>query len=215
MKMSTALALCLLCSAAVLAYTLTVYSGLPAQVPTHWNAAGKIDHCGPKSTLFIMPGMTLFSVLMLVALPFLSPQKFTIDTFRSTFNYIMVIISVMMAYLGFVIVYATANPGWDLTKPLCSGILLFMGLLGNSLGKVQKNFFVGIRTPWTLASDKVWIATHRIAARVMTIGGFLGAIAIWLGAPATVCIFTFVAVLFYPVIYSLFLYKKLEKMQAL
>jgi uncharacterized membrane protein len=215
MRMSTALALCLLLSAAVLGYTLSVYSGLPAHVPTHWNAAGKIDAYGPKSTLFLMPGLSLLGAMLLVLLPILSPKNYTIDTFRATFNYIMVIVSAMMAYLGVVIVYATAHPGWDLTKPMISGILLFIGLLGNFLGRVQKNFYVGIRTPWTLASDKVWVATHRLGARIMTGGGIIGAIAVWLGAPPMVCMFAFVALILYPVLYSLMLYKKLERMQAL
>ncbi|HEY3782380.1 MAG TPA: SdpI family protein [Fimbriimonadaceae bacterium] len=215
MKMSTALALCLLLSAAVCGYTYSVYSGLPAQVPTHWNAVGKIDGYGPKGTLFLLPGMSLMGALFLVVLPFLSPKNFTIDTFRTTFNYIMVIVSAMLSYLGVVIVYATAHPGWDLTKPLISGILLFIGLLGNFLGRVQKNFFVGIRTPWTLASDKVWVATHRLGARVMTIGGILGAIAVWIGAPPMVCMFAFMAVILYPVLFSFMFYKKLEKTQTL
>jgi uncharacterized membrane protein len=159
--------------------------------------------------------MPLFALVMLVGLPWLSPKKFEIDTFRATFNYIMVFVACFFGFLAYMITYATLNPHWDMTKPFISGLMLFIGLIGNFLGKVKKNFYVGIRTPWTLASDKVWIGTHRLGARIMTFGGFACTIALWLGVPAMVAFGIFIALCLYPVLYSLLLYKQLEKAGAL
>lgn len=211
MKTMTAVALCILIALGVCAYVIPAYQNAPAQVPTHWNAAGKIDAYGSKGTLLIWPAMPLFALLMLIGLPWLSPKKFEIDTFRDTFNYIMVVVACLFGYMGFVISYATLNPHWDLTKPLFSGMMLFLGLLGNLMGKVRKNFFVGIRTPWTLASDKVWVATHRLGARLMTFGGIACAVALWLGVPVLVSFWIFMALCLYPVLYSLILYKRLDR----
>lgn len=215
MKTRTAVALCVLISLGVLVYVVPNYLKAPDQVPTHWNAAGKIDAYGPKGTMLIMPFMPIFGLVLLVALPWLSPQKFKIDTFRETFNFIMVVVSALMGFIGVVITYATLNPHFDITKPMFSGIMLFIGLIGNLLGKVQKNFYVGIRTPWTLASDKVWVATHRLGARLMTIAGFLGCIAIWCGLPPMPVFYVFIVLVLYPVFYSLILYKRLERLGAL
>ncbi len=82
--------------------------------------------------------------------------------------------------------------------------------MGNVLGKVRRNFWVGVRTPWTLASDAVWNATHRVAARLYTAAGLVGALAVWLGAPLAVCFAAFLVVVILPGLYSLMLYKRFE-----
>jgi uncharacterized membrane protein len=79
------------------------------------------------------------------------------------------------------------------------------------LGKVRRNFWMGVRTPWTLASDAVWIATHRLAARLLVAGSLAGAIALWLGAPVEVGFFLLLTALLIPAGYSLLLYKRLER----
>ena len=211
MKTSTALVLCCLIALFVTGYTLIVYSSLPDIIPTHWGADGKVNGWGSRNTIFITPAITLGMALLFIALPWMSPKNFSIETFRSTYNYIMLIVTAMMGYLSIVIIYMSQHPTWNYTKPLIGGMMLFLGLLGNSLGKVKKNFYVGIRTPWTLASDQVWVATHRLGARLMTIAGFGGAVAIWLGAPVMPIFFIFIALSLFPVIYSLFLYKRLER----
>jgi len=214
MNTKTALSLCCLVTLALSAYVASVYASLPQVIPTHWDINGKVNGYGPKSTLFFFAAMPLMSILLMVGLPWLSPKNFSIDSFRRTFNYIMVIVTLLMAYIAVVSIYATRTPAWDLTKPLFSGIMLFIGLLGNLMGKVQRNFFVGIRTPWTLASDKVWVATHRLGARLMTAAGIGGAILIWIGVPVMVAFIAFMVLTLYPVLYSLLLYKKLEKTQS-
>ncbi len=215
MKTMTAVALCILMTLGLCAYVIPAYLNAPATIPIHWNAAGKIDGYGSKSTMLVWPTMPLFALLLLVGLPWLSPKNFRIDTFRETFNYIMVVVACLFGYMGIVIAYATINPHWELTKPLFSGLMLFIGLLGNFMGKVQRNFYVGIRTPWTLASDKVWVATHRLGARLMTFGGFACAISLWVGVPVIAGFTIFMVLILYPVLYSLILYKKLEKAGAL
>jgi uncharacterized membrane protein len=71
---------------------------------------------------------------------------------------------------------ATLHPEMDPGRPLVGGIFLFFALMGNLLGKVRRNFWMGIRTPWPLAGDAVWIATHRAAARLYTAMGLIGAV---------------------------------------
>ena len=83
--------------------------------------------------------------------------------------------------------------------------------MGNVLGKVRRNFWMGVRTPWTLASEKVWVATHRLAARLLTAGGLAGAVAAWLGAPLVLCFWLLMVALLWPAVHSLLLYKRLER----
>ena len=88
---------------------------------------------------------------------------------------------------------------------------LFFALMGNSLGKVRRNFWMGVRTPWTLASETVWNRTHRVTAWLWVALGLVGFVIVlvfnWLVASLALLL---VAVLT-PVLYSLILYKSLEK----
>lgn len=216
MKTKTTLLLSLLACAIAVGYSIWLYPTLPQSIPTHWDINGRVDGWGDKNwALFAMPGLTLLMIALLFLLPWMSPKNFRIDSFRSTFNEIMFVIVLMFVYCHFVISYGSAHPHWDITKPLIAGILAFLGLLGNFMGRVQKNFYVGIRTPWTLASDQVWVATHRLGARMMFATGFVGAILVIFGLPALLAMGILLVGTLYPILYSLLLYKKLERNHAL
>jgi uncharacterized membrane protein len=90
-------------------------------------------------------------------------------------------------------------------------VFVILIVIGNPMGKVRRNFFIGIRTPWTLASEAVWYATHRLAARLMVASGLLGLIAVWLGAPHWVLLVLMTAWGLVAAGYSLLLYKRLPQ----
>ena len=202
----------LLLIVAAVAYSLVVYPSLPDRVPTHWNFRGEIDGwSSPPLAAFLMPGTMGVLFGLLFTLPWLSPRNFTVDTFRETYNYVMVIVTALMGYLHVIILQAGLHQKIDVSKALVGGLMLFFALIGNVMGKVRRNFWMGVRTPWTLASDMVWIATHRFAARLFVGGGLLGALAAWLGVPLSACFVLLMVVAFAPVIHSLVLYKRLER----
>src|SRR5208282_3948389 len=157
-----------------------LYPSLPQRVPTHWNIEGKVDGWGDKSwATFLMPGMMIAFLIVFAFLPALSPKHFEVDSFRSTYLYIMVLITAMFAYFHGLTLYTiwknTQHAGaFDLTRPMIAGMFLFFALLGNVMGKIRKNFYIGVRVPWTLASDRVWNDTHRLAAWVMVASGLVG-----------------------------------------
>ena len=188
------------------------YTRLPDIVPTHWTADGKINSYGSKwIPILIMPLTVILVMVLAVILPMVSPKQYEIQKFQGAFDEIMLIVMGFMTYLHLVIMEATANPKIELGKWLVGGILIFFAWMGNMLGKTRRNFFMGIRTPWTLASDKVWIATHRMAGKLMVIGGLGGVLGMLLGIPPFPCMIGALILLFYPVIYSLFIYKKYER----
>ncbi|MBV9470445.1 MAG: SdpI family protein, partial [Abitibacteriaceae bacterium] len=192
-------------------YGLALAPHLPDRIPTHWDAYGQVNGWGSKQTgLFLMPGMMLLLLLLLFALPWLSPRNFSTADFHGTFNYVMVITIALMGYMHIIMLQAALHPDANMNRGLWGGLFLFFALTGNVLGKVRRNFWIGIRTPWTLASDEVWIATHRLAARLMVAGGLIGACAAWLGAPFVFCFILLMLTVLIPVPYSLLMYKKME-----
>jgi uncharacterized membrane protein len=188
---------------------------LPPEVPIHWGITGKPDGFvrGDEVLpyLLIMPGVMAFFVLLTLALPWLSPRQFGIDRFRNTYHYLMALALTLIAYIHGVALAAGLGFDVNMNKVLFGGMFLFFALLGNVLGKVQRNFYVGIRTPWTLADETVWIRTHRMAAWLWVPGSLLAFVAVLTGAPVWVCLPLFLVLVLAPVVYSLALYKRLER----
>src|SRR5262249_58530216 len=97
-------------------------------------------------------------------------------------------VTALFAYMQGVLlytVYQSAHGGApvDLGRGFMAGLFLFFALIGNVMGKVRKNFYIGVRVPWTLASDRVWNDTHRLAAWVMVAAGVIGFLMTVLGVP--------------------------------
>jgi uncharacterized membrane protein len=198
------------------------YPSLPQRIPIHWNLQGKVDGWGDKTwATFMMPGAMVIFLIFFAFLPALSPRRFEVDTFRTTYLYIMVLTTALFFYLNGIILLATwqevrEGPKFmDLDRALIGGIFLFFALMGNVMGKVRKNFYIGIRVPWTLASDRVWNDTHRLAAWVMVAMGLIGFMLVLAGVPPVWALGLLLGSLLIPVVYSFVHYKALERRGAL
>ncbi len=205
-----------LLAAAAFAAPAWLYPGLPDRIPTHWNIEGKVNGYGGKWTLFMFPLMMIPMLLLFYFLPALSPKHFEVNTFRSTYLYLMDVMLGLFTYMQGVLLYTVyqgANGGQsvNLGRGFMAGMFLFFALMGNQIGKVRKNFYIGVKVPWTLASDRVWNDTHRLAAWVWVAAGLIGFVLIvagvWIVIPM---VLLFVAAMI-PVVYSFVHYKALER----
>jgi len=197
--------------AATLIATIIIYPRLPNQVPAHWNFQGVIDRYDRRETVFILPAVMAGMMLLFAALPWLSPKRFEVDTFRSTYLYIMVLLVVLLAYLHGTMLWAAFAKPLEMGRSALGALFLFLLLTGNVLGRVKRNFYIGVRTPWTLASDKVWYATHRFAARAFVGAGFLGLISVIVGARPLFGFSILIAAAVASTVHSLVYYKKLQR----
>jgi immunity protein, SdpI family len=199
---------------AVAAGILLVYSDLPARIPIHWNARGEVDGYGARWVLFPLgPGLMAAELLVFAVLPALSPKRFDVDAFRSTYVRIMLVAVAFPAYIVAIVAGAALTGRLDVTGAILGGVSVLLIVIGNVMGKVRRNFFIGIRTPWTLASERVWYATHRLAAKsiVATSIASLGA-ALWGGLAGTIVWLALVlAGVTIPVVYSFVHYRALER----
>ncbi|HEY3966539.1 MAG TPA: DUF1648 domain-containing protein [Planctomycetaceae bacterium] len=194
-----------------LGVTAVLYPSLPEKIPMHWNASGEIDGWGEKWMAFLMPGMMVFILGLLSVIPWASPQQFEVDTFRSTYAFIVLLVMVLFGFLHGLMLLPALGYQVPFNKLIMSGLMLFFMLLGNVLGKVQRNFFVGVRTPWTLASERVWTETHRLAARVFVATGILGLMTTLLGLSIFIPVGLMVASAIVIIGFSLIRYKQLER----
>jgi uncharacterized membrane protein len=150
------------------------YANFPEQVPMHWNAAGEIDDYGSKAVgAFALPGLLLFIYGLFFALPFLDPKKERYIQFRKTYH---VFKGIIMFYLAFIYgLIGLAGLGYNvnigLWMPVMIGTMFIV--LGNYMPKIKANWFMGIRTPWTLSSEEVWNKTHRLGGKLFLFGGIV------------------------------------------
>lgn len=206
---------------ATFAASALLYPALPERIPIHWNIHGKIDGWGSKTwAVFLMPGMMIGMLALFAALPTLSPKNFEVDTFKETYLYLMLTVVGLFMYIHAVTLYAAWNgvhgvKGLDTGRLLVGGIFLFFGLMGNVMGKVRRNFYIGIKVPWTLASDRVWNDTHRLAAWTMVGGSVIGILIIVTGLSMSAAFVVLIGSTFIPVVYSFVHYKDLERRGAL
>ena len=106
------------------------------------------------------------------------------------------------------------RPGLPVGRAMVAGVMFFLGALGTTFSGIKRNFFIGVRVPWTIASERVWDDTHRLAARIWVVGGFLGAAlaAAGLTLPALLLVAPMALV---PIVYSFLRYKQLERLGQL
>jgi len=200
----------LLIAVAVLA-TVQLYPYLPARIVTHWGMNGEPNGYSAKDALWLVgPGLLALILALTAVLPWLSPRRFEVDAFRSTYNFIMLAVFLMMAYCYGLILWAGAGRHIDVGRFVIGGTCLFFAVTGNVMSKVRSNFYIGVRTPWTLANQRVWHATHRFAAKCFLIAGLLGFV-LALAGVRLVPVIAILAGAFTPAIYSLVYYKQLEK----
>ncbi len=195
-----------------------VYTIMPERIPTHWNIRGQVDGYGSKQwAVFLMPVVMAGILVLFRFLPALSPKPFEVDTFRSTYLFIMVVVIGLFAYIHGLTLYAAwahvqgVDRKFDFGRALLGGMFLFCALLGNVMGKVKRNFYIGVRVPWTLASDRVWNDTHRLAAWLMVLGSLVGFVITISGLSLIAAIAVMLVTFLAPIPYSFIHYKRLER----
>lgn len=154
-------------------YLATIWNSLPERVPIHWNSDGEIDNWGNKFTLIAM----LFMLPVLTYIIMSSVSKFDpkkkMSLMGGKLYQLKFIMVLFMSILALFIVYITKNQ--SISSPsvvfIMAGVL-FM-ILGNYFKVIQPNYFIGIKTPWTLEHPEVWKATHNFAGKLWLIAGFI------------------------------------------
>lgn len=194
-------------------YLFSIWGSLPEEVPIHWNAAGEVDGYGSKSSLLLLPFLLpVLTYFLMTLIPYIDPKK-TIHKMGSKYNQIKFIIAALTAGIACFILYQTQNEGEMDTNIMLAFIGAIFLVFGNYMKTIQPNYFMGIRTPWTLESETVWKKTHEMAGKIWLVGGAL-IIMIGLFMDSELA-FTFMMSIIIlsamiPLVYSYIFYKKEE-----
>jgi len=162
-------------AAAMAGFGLWVAAGLEqgAELPIHWNLAGEADRYAPAATALLWPaGVTVLIGALFAAIPRMEPLQERLEASAPLLRSVWIGTMLLMVYVQVMI--AAPALGWTLGSDLLQvGLGALLVMIGNSLPKSRPSFFVGIRTPWTLADTDNWIATHRLGGKLMMGAGCL------------------------------------------
>lgn len=191
---------------------LLLWNQLPDSMASHWNVNDQADGYMSKTWgVFLMPLITLGMFVLFLVIPSIDPLKANIAQFRGAFNLFIVLIIACMVYIyGLTLAWNLGYTGFRMSSAMLPALGLLFIFMGFMMRQAKRNFFIGIRTPWTLSSDKVWNETHRLGALLFMISGALTFIAGFFGG-MTAFWLTFVPLIsstLFLLVYSYILYQR-------
>jgi len=194
---------------------ISLYPQMPAEMAGHWNTQGEVDDYLPKFWgLFLMPLVALGIYLLFLLLPKIDPLKENVEKFRTYFDWFIVTIVAFLFYIYLLTIFWNLGYRFNMGRlmvPALGSLFFYSGVL---IENAERNWFIGIRTPWTISNKRVWNKTHQLAAKLFKASALIALV----GALVPQYAFYFVLVpvitsSFIAVVYSYFLYRKTNNEQ--
>ena len=124
------------------------------------------------------------------------------------------VLTVFMSVLSMMIIYAAMNESFYNPNYILLLIGVLFAILGNYFKTLRANYFIGIKTPWTLENETVWKETHKLAGKIWFIGGLMiifGSLILDKTANTVLFVTITVTITLIPVVYSYFKYQRVTQ----
>ena len=186
------------------------YNRMPDMMASHWNARGEVnDYMSKFWALFLMPLMSLGLFLLFLVVPKIDPLKQNIEKFRKYFDTFIVLMLGFLFYIYLLTIFWNLGIRFSMIQlmiPAMAALFYYCGIL---VENAKRNWFIGIKTPWTLSNENVWNKTHKLGGKLFKSAGIIILLGIVLESYAPY--FVLVPILFvsiYLVVYSYIEYQK-------
>ncbi len=189
-----------------------VWDMMPDVMPIHWNVHNQPDNYASKTFALLMPPViNLFLYVLFVFLPKLDPRRKNYELFEGPWRLFRYLFHGLMIYMFVITIVAGTGKQLNIGFLVVFAVLAMFTIFGNFMGNIRSNFFVGIKTPWTLSDTEVWQKTHRLAAKLWFFASISMMMLVIL-LPMTIFIWFFIiyiaVLVVYPIVYSYVLFKK-------
>ena len=156
------------------------WNRIPEEVPIHWNIQGEVDQYGGKfSALLLTPLAAAGVYVLMLVLPLIDPGRENYQRFAVPYTIFRLVIFGFLALCHIAMQVVAFGYPLNMNVVMYLGVGVLMVVLGNMMGKIRPNWFVGVRTPWTLSSKDSWTKTHRLAGRLFVVLGVLSIVTAW------------------------------------
>jgi len=171
-KITNIVLLALIATALILG--VFVYPSLPDQVASHWNAAGQANgHMQKFWGVFLVPLLMLVFFVVYAVIPKIDPLSANIESFRKSYNAFWVFMSLFLLYVYALMLAWNFGYRFNFSVAMVPAIALLFYVIGFMIERAKRNWFVGIRTPWTLSSDVVWDKTHKLGGKLFKLAALI------------------------------------------
>lgn len=186
------------------------YNLMPERMASHWNVLGQVDgYVSRDFGVFFFPIFLLVLSLILLSVPNLDPLKKNIEKFKDDYEIFVVWFSVFFFYIYALTLLWNMGVVFNMNVVLMPAFGILFYYIGILLEKTKRNYFIGIKTPWTLASDKVWDKTHKLGAKLFKLMGLLALISVFFPQCAFILVFVpIIGFTIFLIIYSYYEFKK-------
>ena len=189
-----------------------LWNRLPDPMASHWDVNDQVNGTMPRFWgVFLTPLISLGMFLLFLLIPAIDPLKTNIAKFRDAFNLFIVFMVLFLVYVqGLMLAWNLGFTNFRMSISLMPALGLLFIMVGFMIRKAKRNFFIGIRTPWTLSNDKVWDETHRLGSWLFMGSGVLAILGSFFGG-MTAFWFLFVPLIgsaIFLLIYSYLLYQR-------
>ncbi|MDE2213393.1 MAG: SdpI family protein [Patescibacteria group bacterium] len=192
---------------------LYFYPSLPSELASHWNIHGEVNgHLSKAWGVVLLPLIMVLLLALLYFLPAIDPLKANWPMFRRSYNLFVVALMIFFAYVYLLSIFWNLGYTFYHQELLLPAIAFLWFTLGSILPHLKRNWFVGIRTPWTISDDRVWEETHHLGGHLFK----LSALVTFIGAFFSGGLIPFIVVplllsVFILLVYSYWDYQRLHK----
>lgn len=192
---------------------IITYPHLPDQVPSHWNFQGEVDaYSSREFGAFMLPLLNIGLYLMMLFMPLIDPKRDNYARFTGAYRFLRWALVIFMTAIYTITILSAFGYQINIGLVVKAFVALLFMLIGNFMGQMRHNYFVGIKNPWTLANEEVWQRTHRFSGKLWVIGGLITLFLAPVQALWGVYLFFMVIVILVvlPMVYSYLLFRRLS-----
>jgi len=191
---------------------IACWNKFPEQIPTHFGMNGQPDdYSGKAFGLLLLPVINAAMYLLFKVLPQIDPRGKNYKLFGEKYRVIQLILHTFFTFLFFLIAFYSLGYRFNFSLVMLYAMLAFFLLLGNYMGNVRPNYFIGVRTPWTLSNEEVWQRTHRLTSKIWVFGSLAMMLLLPFVSQPEYFLLPFVGVIsLIPIVYSYVIYTKLK-----
>lgn len=181
-----------------------LYPYMPEKMASHWDANGSVDGYMPKLWgLFLLPVISAILFLTFMLIPKIDPHKGNIEKFRGHFDVFILLLFVFLFYVHMLTMLWNLSYRFNIIQLLAPAFGLLIYYAGIMMENAKQNWFIGVRTPWTLSSEVVWDKTNKLAGKLFKVAGVLAAMGLIFPKYAIFLILVpVILAAVYPIIYS-------------
>ena len=150
------------------------YQYLPDKIASHWNSQGDVDGDMPKFLgIFLVPIIAVGLFLLFILVPKIDPLKENYKKFKNYYDSFILVMIIFMLYVYLLTIIWNFGIKFNMTSTLIPAVGALFIYIGIILRNIKRNWFIGIRTPWTISSDRVWSKTHKLGSKLFIISGII------------------------------------------